>query len=115
MLDPLYNNYVAKNDTGALVIISPTPKDFKVFYYAQFSGYVLVGWERELFAGETLWLGKKPIASSGGALDLYSLKEQDSTLSTSIFQNRNAVGGSGIPKSIAIALRDPSNQIVLQT
>lgn len=99
-------------------------------HYSYFRSYTLTSWrivEAESWYGESLWFNQEPIATSGGALDLY---EDDSefednplrTLETRILQKDRLsafklinprLGRYNIPKPVALYLRNPSNQIHL--
>lgn len=123
MLDTLYKQKVKEDDSGNLIVTSDS--NYQVSGYSEVHPYTLVFWEQsvedESFTGETLWRGKTPIATGGGALDLYVVDvKQNSSKEVDVVEKTNSLlvnnvfnfGLYAVPKQVALALRNPKNIII---
>ncbi|QLE46563.1 hypothetical protein FD723_40840 (plasmid) [Nostoc sp. C052] len=101
---------------------SPLPPgiSYKVIGYCQIDNYTLIKWqqgdEEEYFTGETLWQDTTPIASTGGALELYTSQLEEGKTEyppdRSVWSRVDSnVGNYGLSSIVAIALRSSENTV----
>lgn len=121
----LRTHWINTNDQGDLVI-EVAPKGYLVISYSYFRSYTLTSWKvdqkPEPLYGESLWYNQEPMATSGGALDLYDdtydadireipIIQQDRMSAFNLI--KPSLGLYQIPKSVALYLRNAANQIHL--
>lgn len=97
------------------------PLEFRVVGYAVApnTNYRLVFFEEGMVKGEYLYRGREPIAICDGKLAIYSKQNLTmiprGSVNEGISQSMNRVdwrvGQHGVPCHVAIALRDPVNQV----
>lgn len=129
MLSPFLRTHWINLSPNNELIAEVAPKGYEVIHYSYFRSYTLLTWRinqsPEKIYGESLWFNQTPLASSGGALDLYDedFAFQDNPVyetpilakdQLSVFKLINPrLGNYQVPKPVALYLRNPVNQVYL--